>query len=76
MGFEGVKPIVEQNDPELADDARRPGSPTSRRCSTRSSTDDGFTFYDDLTPDEVKELANAVNALSEPLSQLTAAVLS
>ena len=32
--------------------------------------------YDELTPDEVKALADAVNALSEPLSQLTAAVLS
>ena len=39
-------------------------------------TDTGFTFYDDLTQDQVKDLANAVNALSEPLSQLTAAVLS
>ena len=32
--------------------------------------------YDELTPDEVKALSDAVNALSEPLSRLTAAVLS
>jgi len=31
--------------------------------------------YTDLTPREVKRLADAVNALSEPLSHLTAAVL-
>jgi iron uptake system component EfeO len=37
---------------------------------------DGFTYYDELTTDEVKALADAVNALSEPLSRLTAAVLS
>ena len=37
---------------------------------------DGFKTYDQLTPDEVKQLSDAVNALSEPLSQLTAAVLS
>ena len=32
--------------------------------------------YDELTPEQVKELSDAVNALSEPLSRLTAAVLS
>ena len=37
---------------------------------------EGFVSYDDLTADQVKELSDAVNALSEPLSHLTAAVLS
>ena len=32
--------------------------------------------YDQLTPEQVKEFSNSVNALSEPLSRLTAAVLS
>ena len=75
VGFEGVQPIVEEKDPELADqlttrfeelqvllDAQREG--------------DGFVSYDDLTPEQVKELSDSVNALSEPLSRLTAAVLS
>jgi iron uptake system component EfeO len=75
VGFEGVKPIVEQTDPELAKTL------TTRFADLQTlldaqQTDTGFTFYDDLTPDEVQDLANAVNALSEPLSQLTAAVLS
>ena len=70
VGFEGVKPIVEQTDPELAKTL------TTRFADLQTlldaqKTDTGFTFYDDLTPDEVKALANAVNALSEPLSQLT-----
>ena len=39
-------------------------------------TADGFTYYDELSQDEIKELADAVNALSEPLSQLTAVVLA
>ena len=34
----------------------------------------GFVTYDKLTDDEVKQLSDAVNALSEPLSRLTAAV--
>ncbi len=36
---------------------------------------DGFKTYDKLTEAEVKELSDAVNALSEPLSKLAAAVV-
>jgi iron uptake system component EfeO len=35
----------------------------------------GYRLYTDLSKAEVKRLADAVNALSEPLSHLTAAVL-
>ena len=38
-------------------------------------TGDGFVTYDTLTTDQVKQLSDAVNALSEPLSRLTAAVV-
>ncbi|NUU25035.1 MAG: PbrT family lead (Pb2+) uptake porter, partial [Streptomycetaceae bacterium] len=37
---------------------------------------DGFVYYGQLSDAEVKELADAVNALSEPLSRLTAAVMA
>ncbi len=36
---------------------------------------EGFRSYDDLTDAEVKQLADAVNALAEPLSQISAAVV-
>ena len=36
---------------------------------------DGFKTYDKLSQAEVKELSDAVNALSEPLSKLAAAVV-
>jgi iron uptake system component EfeO len=36
---------------------------------------DGYRPYTDLGHTEVKRLADAVNALAEPLSHLTAAVL-
>jgi iron uptake system component EfeO len=36
---------------------------------------DGFVFYDELSEDQVKQLSDAVNALSEPLSKLAAAVV-
>ena len=52
------------------------GSPRCRTCSTQQRAGDGFTTYDQVSPEEIKALADAVNALSEPLSRLTAAVLS
>lgn len=39
------------------------------------SIDDGFTPYDQVTDAQRNELSDAVNALAEPLSRLTAAVL-
>jgi iron uptake system component EfeO len=75
VGYEGVKPIVDEKDPELASQL------DSRFQQLQTLLDaqrvgDGFKTYDQLTPDEVKALSDAVNALSEPLSKLTAAVLS
>lgn len=39
------------------------------------SIEDGFTPYDEVTDAQRNELSDGVNALAEPLSQLTAAVL-
>jgi iron uptake system component EfeO len=75
VGFEGVKPLVERNDPDLAAELEARFDDLQVLLDEQK-TGDGFTFYDDLTQDEVKQLADAVNALSEPLSQLTAVVLS
>ena len=74
VGYEGVRPILEQKDPDLAAtlDTRFEELQT---LLDAQRVDDGFTLYDDLTPEQVKELSDAVNALSEPLSHLTASVL-
>ena len=74
VGYEGVRPILEQKDPELAAtlDTRFEELQT---LLDAQRVGDGFTYYDELTTDEVKALSDAVNALSEPLSRLTAAVL-
>jgi iron uptake system component EfeO len=74
VSFEGLRPLLKQRNPELESliaakfaavqvllDAQRVG--------------DGFKTYDKLTKAEVKELSDAVNALSEPLSKLAAAVV-
>ncbi len=44
--------------------------------ATYGDYDDGFVFYDTVPQSERNELAAQLNALSEPLSQLTAAVVA
>ncbi len=75
VAFEGVKPIVEKKDPELATQL------TSEFVALQELLDaqrvgDGFKYYNQLSKAEIKQLADAVNSLSEPLSNLTSAVLS
>lgn len=75
VAFEGVKALLETKDPELAAEL------TERFDELQALLDqyrdgDGFVYYDELTEEQVDELAAAVDALSEPLSHLTAAVVS
>lgn len=75
IAFEGVKPVLDTKDAELSQEL------TDRFADLQALLDshrdgDGFVFYDALTQDDVDALAAAVNALSEPLSHLTAAVVS
>ena len=75
VGYEGVRPLVEREDPELATTLDQRFA-ALHDLLDEQRTADGFTYYDDLAPEEVKALADAVNALSEPLSRLTATVLA
>jgi iron uptake system component EfeO len=75
IGFEGVRPLLEQKDPELAKTLDERFSALQKLLDAQR-VGDGFRYYDELSPEEIKALADAVNALSEPLSRLTAAVLS
>jgi iron uptake system component EfeO len=75
VAFDGVQPIVEQKDPELAEQLQARFDELQVLLDEQREGD-GFKSYDELTQDEIKQLADAVNALSEPLSRLTAAVVS
>lgn len=75
VAWEGVQPIVEEKDPELADQLATRFDELQELLDAQREGD-GFETYDQLTPEQVKEFSNSVNALSEPLSRLTAAVLS
>ena len=73
--FELLEPIVGNKDPELEEtlDERFEALQT---LLDQHRAGEGFVSYDELTTEEVKALADAVNALSEPLSDLTAVVVN
>ena len=75
IAYENLKPVLEEKDPQLAKTLQ------TRFDDLQALLDqykdgDGFVSYTELSDEQVKELSDAVNALSEPLSQLTAAVVS
>ncbi|GAA3551447.1 iron uptake system protein EfeO [Nocardioides daeguensis] len=75
VAYEGVQGLLEAKDPELATEL------TGKFDALQALLDeyrdgDGFVLYTALSPADTKKLTDAVNALSEPLSQLTAAVTS
>ncbi|MCD4524350.1 iron uptake system protein EfeO [Nocardioides sp. cx-173] len=74
VGFDGVKPLLEQKDPELATQLESRFAELQTLLDAQR-TEDGFRYYDELSAEEIKAFSDAVNALSEPLSRLTAAVL-
>ena len=73
----GLAAVRRGEGPRAGRRARPTGSPApgaARRAAGRATAS---CYYDELTPTtRSRQLADAVNALSEPLSQLTAAVLS
>jgi iron uptake system component EfeO len=75
VAFEGLAALLERKDPQLAEELRTRFDELQVLLDQHRSGD-GFVGYDELTDEQVKQLADAVNALSEPLSQLTAAVLN
>ena len=69
-GIEPLKPLLATRDKELDETL------STRFADLQTLLDghrkgEGFVLYTELSKDEVKELSDAVNALSEPLSQLT-----
>lgn len=72
-GFEGVRPIVRRADPDLAEALDRRFAEVQDLLDVHRRGS-GFVGYDELSAEEVKQLADAVNALSEPLSGLSAVV--
>jgi iron uptake system component EfeO len=74
VAFDDVKPILEKRDPALAKTLTKRFDAIDRLLA-QQKVGHGYRLYTDLSKAEIKRLAVAVNALSEPLSHLTAAVL-
>ncbi|MCB0907514.1 MAG: cupredoxin domain-containing protein [Nocardioidaceae bacterium] len=73
--FELLAPVVAGRDAEL-EESLDERFDALQELLDKHRVGDGFRPYDDLTQAEIKSLADAVNALSEPLSELTAVVAS
>jgi len=74
VAFEGLKPLLEKKNPALATQITKEFAALQKLLDD-TKHGDGFESYDDLSQEQVKQLSDAVNALSEPLSQLAAAVV-
>ncbi len=73
VGFEGLQPVLQTKDPEL-DKQIAARFAALQKLLDQYRKGDGFVLYTELSKAEIKELSDSVNALSEPLSKLTAAV--
>jgi iron uptake system component EfeO len=74
VGFDGLRPLLKQKNPELDSQIAAKFAAVQALLDAQREGD-GFKTYDKLSKAEIKELSDAVNALSEPLSKLAAAVV-
>jgi iron uptake system component EfeO len=74
VAFEVLEDVVTDKDAALADQLTQRFETIQALLAAQGTVESGFTSYTDLTEAQVKVLAAAVDALSEPLSQLTATV--
>lgn len=73
--FEVLTPIVQTNDPKLVTELTTQFAAVQAALAPYAdpSVPGGYVSYEKVTEDQRRELARAVDALSEPLSQLGAA---
>ena len=76
VAFQVLRDVVNQTNPELVKEIEARFVDLNAELAKYGSIKDGFALYTELTPDQVKALSHAVDALSEPLSELTASAVS
>ena len=74
VAWEGLRPLLKKRDAALDTQIEQRFTALQKLLDAHREGD-GFVLYTSLDPAEVKALSDAVNALSEPLSKLTAAVV-
>jgi len=75
VAYEGVRDIVEPKDPELVEQIDAEFTSLEDELAVYGSLDSGFVYYTELSTEQVKDLADGVNALAEPLSRLTSVLV-
>jgi iron uptake system component EfeO len=68
-----LRPALVERDPALLKSLDEKFAAVDKLLDTHAKGD-GFELYDELTKDEIKALATAVDAVSEPLSKVAAVV--
>ncbi|MET1034469.1 MAG: iron uptake system protein EfeO [Arthrobacter sp.] len=74
IAYEVLRPLLTGVDDEL-DASLEANFADLQALLDQYKSGDGFVYYDELEPAQVRELSAAVDSLSEPLSRLTAAVV-
>ncbi|MCZ7629171.1 MAG: EfeM/EfeO family lipoprotein [Microthrixaceae bacterium] len=74
LAYQALRPIVLIKDKELADTLDEEFAALQAELG-QYETADGFRYYTELTAEQIKQLSDSVNALGEPLSNLTAVVV-
>ncbi|TDT64492.1 iron uptake system protein EfeO [Frigoribacterium sp. PhB116] len=75
VAYEGVRDIVADKDPELVDRIDSRLTALEDLLSSYGILEAGYPSYTELTDADKKALSDAVNALSEPLSELTSTLV-
>ena len=73
--YQALRPVIEESDAALASTLDERFAATEDALD-QHRTADGFVYYDELTEEQIDDLAAVVDALGEPLSQLSAAISS
>ena len=73
VAYEDVLPILKQKDPKLAEDIEKKFDAVQKLLNQHKKGN-GFATYEELTKEQVRELSDAVQALSEPVSKMTEVV--
>ena len=74
VGYEGLQPLLEVKDAALSKTIGDRFAALQVLLDRYRVGKEGFVSYTKLTKPQIKELSDAVNALSEPLSRMTGAV--
>lgn len=68
-----LRPVLEDRDPELLGTIDERFAEVEKLLEAQR-TENGYTYYDDLTEPEIQAMADAIAALGEPVSQVAAVV--